>query len=76
MEMGNQVMAPVDFQSRPAAGIKLYLERGVERFAKATGSVFFSTGESIATDMVLLSIRGSSGNDVARPPDEEIGETD
>ena len=65
VEMINQVMAPVDFsiashlhQHLLKKGIKLYLEQTVERFEKRGEQieVFFTSGGSIITDMVILSI--------------------
>lgn len=85
VEMGNQVMAPVDFsiashvhQHLLQKGVCLYLEQSVERFEKkADGkiSVFFKTGESIETDMVILSIGVRPETALARAAGLKIGET-
>lgn len=65
VEMGNQVMAPVDFSIASHVhrhlmdkGVDLYLGKGVERFEKEDGRlrVYFGGGESVVADMVLLSI--------------------
>jgi NADPH-dependent 2,4-dienoyl-CoA reductase/sulfur reductase-like enzyme/peroxiredoxin family protein/TusA-related sulfurtransferase/rhodanese-related sulfurtransferase len=65
IEMGDQVMAPVDFSIASHVhrhlldkGVGLYLGKGVERFEKEEGRlrVFFGGGDSIVADMVLLSI--------------------
>lgn len=65
VEMADQVMAPVDFSIASHVhrelmdkGIKLYLSKGVERFCRQNGrlSVHLNNGESIDTDLVLLSI--------------------
>ena len=84
VEMGNQVMAPVDFsiaahvhQHLSQKGIKLYLERSVERFERQGEKieVFFSTGESITTDIVLLSIGVRPETTLAKAAGLKIGET-
>ena len=84
VEMGNQVMAPVDFsiaahvhQHLSQKGIKLYLERSVERFERQGEKieVFFSTGESITTDIVLLSIGVHPETTLAKAAGLKIGET-
>ena len=82
VEMGNQVMAPVDFsiaahvhQHLSQKGIKLYLERSVERFERQGEKieVFFSTGESITTDIVLLSIGVHPETTLAKAAGLKIG---
>ena len=61
IEMGDQVMAPVDFSIASHVhrhlldkGVGLYLGKGVERFEKEEGRlrVFFGGGDSIVADMV------------------------
>ena len=65
MEMGNQVMAPVDFsiashvhQHLLQKGVRLFLGQSVERFERSGNNieVFFAHGGSIVTDLVILSI--------------------
>lgn len=66
VEMGRQVMAPIDFSMASMVhhhlaeqGVRLHLERGVTRFAQsAEGSlqVFLSDDSQIDADMVILSI--------------------
>ena len=65
VEMGNQVMAPVDFsiashvhQHLLQKGVRLFLGQSVERFERSGNKieVFFAHGGSIVTDLVILSI--------------------
>ena len=83
IEMGNQVMAPVDFSIASHVhrhlldkGIHLYLEKGVERFEKEEGRlrVFFGGGESIVADMVLLSIGVRPATRLAADAGIELGQ--
>jgi len=84
VEMANQVMAPVDFsiashlhQHLLQKGVKLFLEQTVERFEKHDNKiqVFFKSGESIITDIVLLSIGVRPENGLAKEAGLKIGET-
>ena len=65
VEMGNQVMAPVDFsvashvhQHLLQKGVRLFLRQSVERFERRGNNieVVFAHGGSIVTDLVILSI--------------------
>ncbi len=65
VEMGNQVMAPVDFsmashlhQHLLQKGVSLFLGQSVERFEQKGDKidVFFQSGESLTTDIVILSM--------------------
>ena len=84
VEMGNQVMAPVDFsiasyvhQHLLQKGISLKLQKGVDRFVQKGEriEVFFNSGESIITDMVILSIGVQPDTSLARKAGIKIGET-
>lgn len=84
VEMGNQVMAPVDFsiashvhQHLLQKGVHLYLEQSVERFEKRDDKieVFFTSGKSIATDLVILSIGVRPETALAKAAGLRIGET-
>lgn len=84
VEMGNQVMAPVDYsiashvhQHLLQKGVHLYLEQSVGRFEKENGKirVFFKNGESIETDLVILSIGVRPETTLARAAGLKIGET-
>ena len=84
VEMGNQVMAPVDFsiasyvhQHLLQKGISLKLQKGVDRFVQKGEriEVFFNSGESIITDMVILSIGVHPDTSLARKAGIKIGET-
>lgn len=83
VEMGNQVMAPVDFsiashvhQHLMQKGVQLYLQQSVERFER-TGKklkVFFSNGETIETDVVIMSIGVRPETALAKAAGLKIGE--
>lgn len=84
VEMGNQVMAPVDFsiashvhQHLLQKGVHLYLEQSVERFEKQGEKieVFFKSGESVVTDIVILSIGVRPETSLAKAAGLRIGET-
>lgn len=83
VEMGNQVMAPVDFSIAAFVhrhltdkGVALQLEKGVERFERTDKglSAVLSSGERIETDMVLLSIGVRPNTTLAAQAGLEIGE--
>lgn len=82
VEMAPQVMAPVDFSIASHVhrellnkGIALHLNTAVERFEKDNGRirVFFKSGESIVTDLVLLSIGVSPNTALAKNAGIELG---
>jgi len=83
VEMINQVMAPVDFsiashlhQHLLQKGVNLYLEHTVERFEKRGEQieVFFKSGESIVTDIVILSIGVRPETKLAKAAGIKLGE--
>lgn len=82
VEMAPQVMAPVDFSIASHVhrellnkGVALHLNTAVERFEKDSGRirVFFKSGESIVTDLVLLSIGVSPNTALAKSAGIELG---
>lgn len=82
VEMAPQVMAPVDFSIASHVhrellnkGVALHLNTAVERFEKDNGRirVFFKSGESIITDLVLLSIGVSPNTALAKSAGIELG---
>lgn len=84
IEMGNQVMAPVDFsiashvhQHLLQKGVALYLEKGVESFEDSTNgiNVKLNNGEVITTDMVILSIGVRPETSLVKGSDIKLGET-
>lgn len=84
VEMGNQVMAPVDFsiashvhQHLLQKGVKLFLEQSVERFEHKGDhlEVVFSSGESITADIVILSIGVRPETTLAKAAGMKIGIT-
>lgn len=84
VEMGNQVMAPIDFsmaapvhQHLIQKGVSLYLEESVTHFQRTEKgiTVFLKSGKSILADMVLLSIGVRPATNLARQAGLRIGET-
>ena len=84
VEMGNQVMAPVDFsiashvhQHLMQNGVSLYLEQAVERFERNGEqlTVCFKNGEQIEADIVILSIGVRPETALAKAAGIKIGET-
>jgi len=84
IEMGNQVMAPVDFsiashvhQHLKEKGVNLFLEQTVAQFEKRDNriEVVFKSGKSIVTDMVILSIGVRPETQLAKSAGLKIGET-
>lgn len=83
IEMGNQVMAPVDFSTASfihshlkSKGVHLHLQKGVRKFEKKGDkiTVFFGDGEEIETDIVLLSIGVRPATALAKVSGIKIGE--
>ncbi|MDD6211258.1 MAG: FAD-dependent oxidoreductase [Bacteroidales bacterium] len=84
VEMGNQVMAPLDFsmaslihQHLLQKGVRLFLGRSVKRFERGDDGlkVFFDNGESINADLVILSIGVRPETTLAKAAGIETGET-
>lgn len=83
VEMGNQVMAPIDFsmaapvhQHLIQKGVSLYLEEGVTHFQRSEKgiTVFLKSGKTILADMVLLSIGVRPATALAKQAGLKIGE--
>lgn len=83
VEMGNQVMAPIDFsmaslvhQHLMDKGVNLYLEQAVASFEREGKGikVIFKDGQSLSTDMVILSIGVRPETTLARAAELSIGE--
>jgi NADPH-dependent 2,4-dienoyl-CoA reductase/sulfur reductase-like enzyme len=71
VEMADQVMAPVDYSTASYVhqhllqkGVSLFLKQGVEHFERHEDKihVFFNSGKSIVTDMVVLVDRSAPGD--------------
>lgn len=84
VEMGNQVMAPIDFsmaayihQHLLQKGVSLYLEEGVTSFKRNEDdlTVFLKSGKTISADMVLLSIGVRPSTELAKQAGLKLGET-
>ena len=84
VELGNQVMAPVDFdiasfvhEKAKQKGLELLLNVGVEKFKDKgeTIEVFLNNGTSIETDAVILAIGVKPETKLAIEAGLEIGET-
>lgn len=84
VEMGNQVMAPIDFsmaahihQHLIQKGVSLYLEEGVTHFQRTEQGiiVYLKSGKTIAADMVLLSIGVRPATALAQQAGLKLGET-
>lgn len=84
VEMGNQVMAPIDFsmatyihQHLTQKGVFLYLEEGVTHFERTEKgiTVFLKSGKTIPADMVLLSIGVRPATALAQQAGLKLGET-
>lgn len=83
VEMGNQVMAPIDFsmaapihQHLLQKGVSLYLEEGVTHFKRTDNgiTVFLKSGKAIPADMVLLSIGVRPATALAQQAGLKLGE--
>ncbi len=83
VEMANQVMAPIDYslasfvhQHLAQKGVSLYLEKAVSSFEKTdTGiKVVFKSGETLLTDLVILSIGVRPNTNLALEAGLELGE--
>lgn len=84
VEMGNQVMAPIDFsmaapihQHLFQKGVSLYLEESVTHFERTDQglTVFLKSGKTIPADMVLLSIGVRPATALAVQAGLKLGET-
>jgi NADPH-dependent 2,4-dienoyl-CoA reductase/sulfur reductase-like enzyme/peroxiredoxin family protein/rhodanese-related sulfurtransferase/TusA-related sulfurtransferase len=83
VEMADQVMAPVDYSTASYVhqhllqkGVDLFLKQGVEHFERRGDKieVFFNSGKSIITDMVVLSIGVRPETALAQKAGLKIGE--
>ena len=84
IELGNQVMAPVDYdiasfvhEKAQQKGLELLLNVGVEKFNDKgkTIEVFLNNGTSIETDAVILAIGVKPETKLAKAAGLDIGET-
>ena len=84
VEMGNQVMAPIDYsmaapvhQHLVEKGVGLYLEEGVTSFRRTDEglTVFLKSGKTLQADLVLLSIGVRPATALAKEAGLKLGET-
>lgn len=84
IELGKQVMAPVDFEiasfihdKATEKGLKFLLNTGVQKFVEKENKieVFFTNGASVETDAVILSIGVKPDIKLAKEAGLEIGTT-
>lgn len=82
VELANQVMAPIDYSMASLVhshlihkGVSLFLENSVASFSRNEQelTVHFGNGESITTDMVILSIGVRPATELAKQAGLEIG---
>jgi len=84
IEMGNQLMTPVDFSIAAhihkhllEKGVDLYLEQVVERFDRKEGKINISckNGKTIVAEMVILSVGVRPETSLAKAAGLKIGDT-
>lgn len=84
VELSNQVMAPIDFsmaqylhQHLVQKGVNLYLGNGVEKFSEEDGhiKITLGNGDTIDTDMVILSIGVRPETTLAKSAGIKLGVT-
>lgn len=80
IEMGNQVMAPVDIEMAQMVhthmrekGINLILEDGVDSFSNEGTIVNLKSGKEIATEMIILAIGVQPESTIAKEAGLETG---
>ena len=80
VEMGNQVMAPIDFEMAAmlhdhmrTKGVKLYLEDGVKAFESSGEKVVLSSSKVLEADLIILAIGVAPENQLAKDAGLELG---
>ncbi|WP_442602236.1 CoA-disulfide reductase [Paenibacillus sp. KN14-4R] len=80
VEMGKQVMAPIDYEMAcivqehmRAKGVELLLEDGVQSFENEGKLVKLSSGRELETDMIILAIGVQPENILAKDAGLELG---
>lgn len=81
IEMGNQIMAPIDYEMASILhkhlkekGVNLILENGVESFSDQGKKVILADGTEIEADMTILSIGVRPENELAKTAGLELGD--
>ncbi|HYK73970.1 MAG TPA: CoA-disulfide reductase, partial [Pseudoneobacillus sp.] len=81
VELGKQVMAPIDFEMASIVhthmkekGVNLILEDGVKAFKDQGNTIELASGTQISTDMVILSIGVSPENKLAVMAGLDVGQ--
>lgn len=72
VELGNQVMAPIDYEMSAIvhrelenAGVELYLNDGVKAFKSKGRTIVLQSGKELTSDLTILSIGVRPENDLA-----------
>ncbi len=80
VEMGNQIMAPVDYEMAAilhdhmsAKGVNLVLEDGVKAFQQNGSKVVLNSGTELETDMIVLAIGVTPESSLAKDAGLETG---
>ena len=80
IEMGNQVMAPIDLEMAQIVhthmrekGIQLILEDGVSSIEKSGRVIRLTSGREVETDMILLAIGVQPESSIAKDAGLELG---
>lgn len=80
VEMGNQIMAPVDYEMAGilhdhmrAKGVNLVLEDGVKAFQQNGSRVVLNSGKELETDMIILAIGVTPESSLAKDAGLETG---
>lgn len=81
IEMANQVMAPLDYEMASIVhthlkekGVNLILEDGVKAISDQGKTIELSSGNTVSTDMIILSIGVRPENQLAIDAGLEVGE--
>ena len=81
VELGNQVMAPIDYEMAAIirrelqnVGVQLYLNDGVKEFKQKGSTVVLQSGKELPSDLTVLSIGVRPENELALKAKLTVGE--